>query len=91
MYEHPYVDSGTCTRTHTHTHTHTYAHSFSFYHSDLYANRLNPSGDVPELSGLVGKILHVFEPVSAEPLKEKWAKIALQVRTINIFVHSHPN
>ncbi len=47
--------------------------------TDLTCNRLNPSGEVVELSGLVTKILQVFENVAALSLKEKWTMIALQV------------
>ena len=43
------------------------------------SNRLSPSGQVAELTGLVGKILQVFQNIAAQPLKEKWAMIALQV------------
>lgn len=48
--------------------------------ADLTCNRLNPSGEVVELSGLVTKILQVFEKVATLSLKEKWTMIALQVR-----------
>ena len=44
------------------------------------SNRLNPSGEVPDLASLVGRIVSVFNHVSTKPLKEGWAKIALQVR-----------
>ncbi len=54
-------------------------HSNTFTCADLTCNRLNPSGQVAELSGLVTKILQVFENVAALSLKEKWTTIALQV------------
>ena len=44
------------------------------------SNRLNPSGEVPDLASLVGRIVSVFNHMSTKPLKEGWAKIALQVR-----------
>ena len=54
------------------------------YCADLTCNRLNPSGQVAELFGLVTKILQVFENVAALSLKEKWTMIALQV---SLYVH----
>ena len=50
--------------------------------ADLSAARLHPNSDVHDLTLLVSKILGVFRHVlteSPEPLKEKWARIALQV------------
>ena len=46
------------------------------------SNKLSPSSEVPELSTLVGRVLSVFQHVPSEPLKENWAKIALQVGTV---------
>lgn len=53
-------------------------------------NRSSPAGEVQVLSLLVGKVLKVFrhtslggsEPVNTDPLKDKWARIALQVRAL---------
>ncbi len=54
---------------------------FCTYFSDLNMNRLNPTGEVVELSGLVGKMLAVFQDVYmyVPRLKERWANTALQV------------
>ena len=46
------------------------------YHS---TSRNNPDAEVAELSALVEQILLVFQHCLSEPLKEKWAKTALQV------------
>ena len=56
--------------------------------ADLTCNRLNPSGQVAELSGLVTKILQVFENVAALSLKEKWTTIALQV-SLYMYMYMH--
>ncbi len=47
--------------------------------TELNANRSLASGDVQELNTLVGKMLTVFQNVSATQLKESWANTALLV------------
>lgn len=45
-------------------------------------NRPNPNEEVADLSGLVGKMLTVFQHVCIPQLKERWANIALHVSHI---------
>lgn len=47
--------------------------------TELNVNRSHVSGDVQELSALVGKILTVFQNISVPQLKESWANTALLV------------
>ena len=42
-------------------------------------SKTNPTGEVMELSSLVGKLLSVFQDVCMPQLKERWANIALHV------------
>ena len=46
--------------------------------------RSSPSGEVTELSSLVGKLLAVFQDVCIPQLKERWANIALHVSTMHV-------
>jgi len=45
-------------------------------------NRSSMSGDVQELSTLVGKMLTVFKNVTLPQLKESWANTALMVSAV---------
>ena len=58
------------------------AHRPPWPFTELNMNRSNMSGDVQELSTLVGKMLAVFENVTLPQLKESWANTALLVSAL---------
>lgn len=57
------------------------AHKPPWPYVDHSCNRLNPFAEVSELVQLVECILAVFQDCTEAPLKEKWARIALQWAT----------